>query len=170
MTAAQLRGRVHTLGDDIDTDQIIAAHRCHSSDDAMLGRYVFENLDPALRGTFSDGDLIFAGQNFGGGSAREQAPLAIKGAGIACVVATNFARTFYRNAVNVALPILIAPDAVEAAKDGDIASVDLDRGTIEINGLTFQTEPFPAFVKELIAHGGLVNYVRARLEERARSE
>jgi 3-isopropylmalate/(R)-2-methylmalate dehydratase small subunit len=119
-------GRIHKLGDNIDTDQIIAAHRCQTSDESTLAKYVFENLDPSFASRLTRGDVIFAGSNFGGGSAREQAPLAIKGAGVSCVVAHTFARTFYRNAINVGLPILISPTAALAASDGDSARIDLD--------------------------------------------
>jgi 3-isopropylmalate/(R)-2-methylmalate dehydratase small subunit len=167
---AIIEGRIHKLGEDVDTDQIIPAMRCHTSNERELAQWVFENLDPSLRERIGPGDIIFAGENFGGGSAREQAPLAIKGANIACVVAESFARTFYRNSINVGLPILVAPAAARAARTGDAVTIDLERGTIQIGGETFPSEGFPPFVRELIAQGGLVNYVRERLRSTSRQD
>jgi 3-isopropylmalate/(R)-2-methylmalate dehydratase small subunit len=162
-------GRVEKVGDDVDTDQIIEAHRCRTEDEAELGAWVFENLDPTLRTRLTPGDVIVAGENFGGGSAREHAPLAIKGAKIACVVASSFGRSFYRNALNIGLPILVSPAAVAAAETGDRIEIDLERGTIALKGRTFQTEPFSSVAREIIMRGGLVNYVRARLADRRSS-
>lgn len=169
MTVAdsQLRGKVIRVGRDVDTDAIIAGQWGTTVDPAILGQHLLENYDPDLVKRIQRGDLLFAEDNFGSGSSREHAPLAIKGAGISCVVASSFARIFYRNALNLALPILVCPEAVAAARDGQVAEVNVRSGEILLDGQRFQAEPLPPFMQDLIAQGGLVNWVRARLKEKA---
>ena len=121
-----------------------------------------EDIDAAFAGRVKAGDIIVAGRNFGCGSSREHAPLAIKASGVACVIATTFARIFYRNALNIGLPILECPEAAEAIAAGDEVGIDLASGTVtdETTGRTFKAEPFPPFMRELIAAGGLAAYMR----------
>jgi 3-isopropylmalate dehydratase small subunit len=163
-----LRGRAHVLGDHIDTDVIIPARYLLTTDPAELARYVFEDLDPALRQRIAPGDVLVAGENFGQGSSREHAPLAIKGAGVSCIVAASFARIFYRNAFNVGLPVVECRQARGRVADGDELEVDLSTGTI--HNLTRQEAyagtPVPEFMQRLLAAGGLVGYVRAELARR----
>lgn len=160
------RGRIHKFGDHIDTDRIIPAQYCVSAEPEQLRRYVLMGEDPEFCRRVQPGDLIFAGENFCCGSSREHAPLAIQGAGVGCVVAASFARIFYRNAVNIGLPVLVCPAAVAAAQAGETAEVDLAAGTVRLGDRVFAAEPFPPFVQELIGMGGLLPYVRARLAEK----
>jgi 3-isopropylmalate/(R)-2-methylmalate dehydratase small subunit len=158
-----LRGRAHRYGDHIDTDVIIPARYCHAVDPAVLGRHCLEDLDPAFVGRVRSGDLLVAGENFGCGSSREHAPVALRGAGVAAVIARSFARIFFRNAINLGLPILVAPDAVEAIRDGDEVEVDLARGTIRVGERTFQAQPFPEALQAIIRDGGLIPHLQRRL-------
>ena len=161
----KLSGAVWKYGDDVDTDVIIPARYLNVSAPEDLARHCMEDLDPGFAGAVQPGDVIVAGENFGCGSSREHAPLAIKGAGVACVVARSFARIFYRNAINVGLPILECPEAVEETQQGDRLAADLDAGTIANSrtGRTYRVSPFPAFIKRIIQAGGLVPYTRERL-------
>lgn len=161
-----LRGRVWKYGDDVDTDVIIPARYLNVSTPQELALHCMEDIDPSFAGTVQPGDMIVAGENFGCGSSREHAPLAIKGSGIACVVAKSFARIFYRNAINIGLPILECPEAVEDVEKGDQLTVDLKAGTITNlrTGRTYRTSPFPDFIMEIIQAGGLVPYTRERLQ------
>ncbi len=158
-----IEGRAHKYGDHIDTDVIIPGRYGTTFDPAELGPHCLEGLDPDFVRKVRTGDVLVAGENFGWGSSREHAPLAITGAGIACVIARSFARIFFRNAINLGLPILISPDAVDAIPDGAIIRIDLNRGLIACGEETFPAEPFPPFLQRLIAAGGLVPYVRHRL-------
>jgi len=160
-----LRGRVHRLGPNIDTDVIIPARYLTTTDPAELAMHCMEDLDPMFVQRVQPGDFIVAEDNFGSGSSREHAPVAIKGAGIACVVASTFARIFYRNSINVGLPIVECREMVEATKDGDTLEVDLTTGEItNLNqGVSAQAVPFPAFMQSIIAAGGLVPYLRDKL-------
>ena len=162
-----IRGRAHKFGDNIDTDAIIPAGCSHLSDPAELGRHCMENIDPAFARRVSPGDILMAGSNFGCGSSREFAPWAIQGAGIACVIAKSFARIFFRNAINIALPLLACPGAVEGTEEKDHLEIDLGRG--EIRNLTrntvFTALPYPEFIRELISAGGLLEYARRLLAE-----
>ena len=162
-----IRGRAHKFGDHIDTDVIISAPYFALHDPADLGKHCMEAIDPGFPGRVHAGDILFAGNNFGCGSSREIAPLAIKGAGIACVVAKSFARIFFRNAINIALPVLECPSAVEGTQENDLLEVELTRG--EIRNLNanklFQATPYPDFIRELVAAGGLVAYARKRLAQ-----
>ena len=159
-----LRGRVHRYGDDIDTDVIIPARYCATTRVEELAPHALADLDPGFAARVRPGDLLVAGRNFGCGSSRETAPLALQGAGVAAVVASSFARIFYRNAVNVGLPILECPAAVAAARDGDVLTIDLASGVITAqDGASFTAAPFPPLMRAIIAAGGLVPYVRQRL-------
>lgn len=159
-------GYAHLLGDHIDTDLIIPATYLVSRDAVELGTHLLEGYDPEFHSRVRPGDMILAGENFGSGSSREHAPLAIKGAGISCVIASSFARIFFRNAVNVGLPILESPEAVESAGDGDMMRIDLTGGTIEnlTGGLSFEVARYPEFMQRIIDAGGLINHLVARFE------
>ena len=158
----KLKGKVHKYGDNVDTDVIIPARYLNTSEAKELAAHCMEDIDAAFAGRVKAGDIIVAGRNFGCGSSREHAPLAIKASGVACVIATTFARIFYRNALNIGLPILECPEAAEAIAAGDEVGIDLASGTVtdETTGRTFKAEPFPPFMRELIAAGGLAAYMR----------
>ena len=158
-------GTAFRYGRDIDTDVIIPARYLNSSDHAYLASHCLEDLDPTFVERMKPGDIIVAEENFGCGSSREHAPVAIKAAGVSCVIAKSFARIFYRNAINIGLPILECPEAVDAIADGVRVSVDTETGTITNidTGEAFASEPFPPFVAEIIEAGGLVNRTRAKL-------
>ncbi|MGD0111175.1 MAG: 3-isopropylmalate dehydratase small subunit [Armatimonadota bacterium] len=160
-----LRGKVHRYGDHVNTDVIIPARYLNTSDVAELAAHCMEDIDPTFVSTVKAGDVIVGGGNFGCGSSREHAPLAIKGAGVSCVIARSFARIFFRNAINVGLPVLVCPDAAADAKSGDELAADLTTGKIEnvTQGTSYQAEPFPEFLQQIIAAGGLVEYTRKRL-------
>jgi len=160
-----LKGRAHRYGDNVNTDEIIPARYLNTSDVAELAAHCLEDIDAAFVAKVRPGDIIVGGENFGCGSSREHAPLAIKGAGVAAVIAGSFARIFFRNAINIGLPVLVAPEAAAAAESGDELEVDLTAGTITnvTKGRTYQAAPFPAFLQELIAAGGLIPHVRKRL-------
>ncbi|NLF00918.1 MAG: 3-isopropylmalate dehydratase small subunit [Anaerolineales bacterium] len=161
----KLTGAVWTYGDNVDTDVIIPARYLNMSSAEELARHCMEDIDPRFASEVQAGDIIVAGENFGCGSSREHAPLAIKGAGVSCIVAKSFARIFYRNAINIGLPILECAEAVDEARRGDVLSVDLVAGTItnQRTGRTHQTSPFPPFIMEIIRSGGLVPYTQERL-------
>ncbi len=156
--------KAHKFGNDVDTDVIIPARYLNTSAPEELAAHCMEDIDPMFAGRVRHGDIIVAGRNFGCGSSREHAPLAIKASGISCVVAESFARIFYRNALNIGLPILECPAAANAISAGDEVSVNLETGEItDITTVrTFRAEPFPPFMMELIAAGGLAAYLKAR--------
>ena len=158
-------GTAHRYGRDVDTDVIIPARYLNTSDPVELGKHCLEDLDPEFIGKVRPGDVLVADENFGCGSSREHAPIAIKAAGVSVVIAKSFARIFYRNAINTGLPIMEAPEAVDAITDGDLVSVDADTGLItdETSGQTFQAQPFPPFIKDIIEQGGLVESIKSRL-------
>ena len=160
-----INGKVWKYGDNVDTDVIIPARYLNVSTPEELARHCMEGIDPDFASAVQRGDIIVAGENFGCGSSREHAPLAVKESGIACVVAKSFARIFYRNAINIGLPILTCAQAVEEAEKGDQLTVDLRAGTITNlrTGRTYQTPPFPAFVMGIIQAGGLIPYTRERM-------
>ncbi|MDY6795254.1 MAG: 3-isopropylmalate dehydratase small subunit [Actinomycetota bacterium] len=164
-----LEGKAWRYGRDINTDVIIPARYLSSTDEAELGSHCLEDLDPDFITAMEAGDIIVAGENFGSGSSREHASLAIKGCGVSCVIASSFARIFYRNAINVGLPILECPEAVAHIETGHELKVDLEKGMIEdtTTGASFQATPFPGFMREIINLGGLVEYVRERLHDRS---
>jgi len=158
-------GTAHVYGRDVDTDVIIPARYLNTSDPAELAKHCMEDLDAGFVAKVQAGDILVADENFGCGSSREHAPIAIKASGISAVIAKSFARIFYRNAINTGLPILEAPDAVEGISDGDIVVVDADTGTItnQTTGVTYQAQPFPPFIKEIIEAGGLIERTKAKL-------
>ncbi len=160
-----LRGQVWKYGDNVDTDVIIPARYLNMSTAAELARHCMEDIDANFAGSVQPGDIIVAGANFGCGSSREHAPLALKGAGVSCVIARSFARIFYRNAINIGLPILECAEAVDDVEKGDTLSVDLTAGAITNTrtGRTYRTAPFPPFIMGIIAAGGLVPYTQERL-------
>jgi len=153
-------GTVHKYGDNVDTDVIIPARYLNVSAEAELAKNCFADIRPDFATDVAAGDILVAGKNFGCGSSREHAPLAIKAAGIKVVIAESFARIFYRNAFNIGLPLLESVEASERLSDGGRATVDLVAGRIEGAGDTFQAKPIPDFMAQLIAAGGLVEYVR----------
>ena len=158
----KVQGKVHKYGDNVDTDVIIPARHLNTSDPGELAAHCMEDIDPHFAAAVRQGDIIVAGRNFGCGSSREHAPLAIKASGIACVIADSFARIFYRNALNIALPILECPEAATAIAAGDEVLVDLESGEIKdlTSARTFLAEPFPPFMMDLIAAGGLATYLK----------
>lgn len=151
-------GKVLKYGNNIDTDVIIPARYLNTSDPKELASHCMEDLDKDFHSKLSQGDIIVAGENFGCGSSREHAPIAIKAAGVSVVIASTFARIFYRNAINIGMPIIECPQAAHAIKDGDEVQVDFDSGTITdlTTGQSFQAQPFPDFIKKIIASGGLL--------------
>ncbi len=158
-----LEGRALVVGDDIDTDAIIPARYLVTTDSAELGRHCLEGLDPRFPERIRPGDILVAGENFGCGSSREHAVLALKGAGVACVVAKSFARIFFRNAVNLGFPVLECPELGEIT-EGHWISVDLGKGIIADaeNGTSFKANPLPPFILEILHAGGLINWARRR--------
>ena len=161
-----IRGRVHRYGSNIDTDAIIPARYANLRDPVELGRHCMENIDPAFAQKVRRGDIIVASSNFGCGSSREIAPLSIKGAGISCVIAKSFARIFFRNAINIGLPVLECAEAVDNTETGDELEVDLSSGEITnlSKGMVFKAAPYPDFIKGLISAGGLIEYARQILK------
>lgn len=161
----EMTGRVWKYGDNVDTDVIIPARYLNTSDPQELARHCMEDIDGRFAAAVKPGDIIVAGDNFGCGSSREHAPIAIKASGVSCVVAASFARIFYRNAINIGLPILECPEAVEGIDHGDNISIDLETGLIKnLNtSVVYHAQSFPPFMRDLIAAGGLINYVRAGL-------
>ena len=160
-----LRGRAHVYGDNVDTDVIIPARYLNMKTAEELGQYCMVDADPDFAKKVEPGDIVVAKENFGCGSSREHAPMAIKGAGIPLVIAKSFARIFYRNAFNTGLPILVAPEAVDGITEGDTVEADLATGVITnlTTGAAFQAEPLPQFMRELVAAGGLLPYLKARV-------
>lgn len=163
--------RVWKYGDNVDTDVIIPARYLNSPDPAELGRHCLEDLDPGFRSAVSPGDVIVAGRNFGCGSSREHAPLAIKAAGVGAVIAASFARIFFRNAVNIGLPIIESPEAAAALENGRRVAVDLVAGEVrDLNdGRTWKVRPLPPFILEIVKAGGLVPMTRVHLAEQSRN-
>ena len=164
----QFQGTAHRYGRDIDTDVIIPARYLNTSDPAELAKHCLEDLDVDFVNKVTPGDILVAEENFGCGSSREHAPVCIKAAGVACVIAKSFARIFYRNSINIGLPIMECPAAVDAIKAGDEVAVDADMGVITdlTTGESFQVEPFPPFIAQIVAEGGLVNRTRRILAEK----
>ncbi|MGN8807866.1 3-isopropylmalate dehydratase small subunit [Absicoccus porci] len=160
----QAHGTVLKYGDNVDTDVIIPARYLNSFDAKELASHAMVDIDPTFTKRVKPGDILVARKNFGCGSSREHAPLALKTAGISCIIADSFARIFYRNAINIGLSILECPEAAEAINEGDEVKVDFDSGIITdvTTNQTFQAVPFPPFMQELIAQGGLVNYVNQK--------
>ena len=155
-------GKVIKYGDNVDTDVIIPARYLNTSDHAELASHCMEDLDKDFTKRVSKGDIMVAGDNFGCGSSREHAPIAIKASGISLVIANTFARIFYRNSINIGLAILECPEAVANISDGDTVEADLDNGIIynRTTGKEFKTQPFPAFIQKIIENGGLIETIK----------
>ncbi len=160
-----MEGKVIKYGDNVNTDVIMPARHCTSYREEELAAHTFEDLDPTFVDRVEKGDIVLAGKNFGCGSSREHAPTGIKGNGVACVIAESFARIFYRNAINIGLPILVCPEAVKNTEEGDKLSLDFDTGVIEnlTRGGKWSASPFPEVIQEIFKLGGLAGYVRNRL-------
>lgn len=155
----KIQGTVHKYGDHVDTDVIIPARYLNTADPKELAAHCMEDIDTEFVNKVQTGDVLVAGVNFGCGSSREHAPIAIQASGISCVIAKNFARIFYRNALNIGLPILECPQAGDEIAEGDTVSVDFDSGVItdHTTGKTYQAEPFPPFIQNIIQKGGLLS-------------
>ena len=153
-----VRGKVHKFGSDVDTDVIIPARYLNTASAEELAAHCMEDIDPDFVKNVKAGDIIVAEDNFGCGSSREHAPIAIKASGVSLVIANTFARIFYRNSINIGLPILECPEAVSHIRAGDVVSCDLTKGEIrnETTGETFQAQPFPPFIQRIIDAGGLL--------------
>jgi len=164
----KFRGKICKFGDDINTDEIIPARYLNTSEPQELATHVMEDVDPNFPTLVKPGDIIVAGKNFGCGSSREHAPLAIKTAGVSCIIAESFARIFYRNAFNIGLPILECPEVVTDVQTGELVAIDAGTGTItNINtNKTYHAKPIPAFMQELVAVGGLMAYVKKELAKK----
>ena len=158
----QAKGKVFKYGDNVDTDVIIPARYLNSSDPKELASHCMEDIDKDFVGKVHEGDIIVATKNFGCGSSREHAPIAIKACGVSCVIAETFARIFFRNSINIGLPIMECPEAAKAISDGDEVSVDFDSGTITdiTTGQSFKGQPFPEFMQKIINADGLMNYIK----------
>jgi 3-isopropylmalate/(R)-2-methylmalate dehydratase small subunit len=165
-----LKGQVHKYGANVDTDVIIPARYSNVSDPTELAKHCMEDIDPQFIKKMKPGDIILAEANFGCGSSREHAPLAIKTAGVSCVIAKSFARIFFRNAINIGLPLLESAEAVDNTKNGDVLEVDLSTGKITniTSGKVFTAKPYPDFMSELIKAGGLVEYTKKTLVKRSK--
>ena len=159
----QFCGNAIKYGDNVDTDVIIPARYLNTSDPKELAAHCMEDLDATFTARVQPGDIVIGGQNFGCGSSREHAPIALKGCGVSIVIAKSFARIFYRNALNIGLYILECPEAVDNIKDGDVVSVDVNTGVVtnESTGKSFKAAPFPKFIQEIIACGGLVEAIKS---------
>ena len=157
------QGKVFKYPDNVDTDVIIPARYLNTANAQELAKHCMEDIDTEFVNKVKDGDIMVGGANFGCGSSREHAPIAIKASGISCVIAESFARIFFRNSLNIGLPILECPEAAKAIADGDTVSVNFDTGVItnETNGNTYQATAFPQFMQELINAGGLVKYIES---------
>ncbi len=158
------KGLAYKFGNDVDTDAIIPARYLSTSDPEVLKKHCMEDADPEFPKKVKQGDIIVAGKNFGCGSSREHAPIAIKAAGVSCVIAGSFARIFFRNSFNMGLPIFESDEAAEGVSAGDTLEVDADSGMIRdlTTGRQFQARPIPVFMQELIADGGLMEHIRKR--------
>lgn len=158
----QIKGKTHRFGDNVDTDVIIPARFLTTADPEFLASHCMEDIDPDFSKKVTCGDIIVAGKNFGCGSSREHAPVAIKASGISLVIATDFARIFYRNSINIGLPILECESASREINEGDELEVDVTTGVITdvTTNKTYQAEPFPEFIQNIISAGGLINYTR----------
>ena len=163
----KVKGKVHKYNDNVDTDVIIPARHLTCADPEHLAAHCMEDIDPQFAGSCEPGDIIVAGRNFGCGSSREHAPVAIKACGVSVVIASDFARIFYRNSINVGLPILECPEAYAAIDDGDIVEADFDTGIITniTKNETYKAGSFPEFIKDIINAGGLVEYTKGKLAD-----
>ena len=158
------KGTVFRYGANVDTDVIIPARYLNSTDAKELAKHCMEDIDKEFVSKVKEGDIIVADKNFGCGSSREHAPIAIKAAGVSCVIAKSFARIFYRNSINIGLPIIECEEAADAIKAGDTVSINFDTGVItdETTGQSFQGQAFPPFMQKIIDSEGLINYINAQ--------
>ena len=163
-------GKVFKYGDNVDTDVIIPARYLNAPSPQELAKHCMEDIDASFAATVHQGDIIVGGANFGCGSSREHAPIAIRACGVRCVIAASFARIFYRNAINIGFPILECPEAASAIRNGDTVSVDFATGVIrdDTTGESFQAVAFPAFIEKIIEHDGLLPYLKARQDAEAK--
>jgi 3-isopropylmalate/(R)-2-methylmalate dehydratase small subunit len=163
-----LKGKVHKYEANVNTDVIIPARYLNVSEPAELAKHCMEDIDREFVAKVQAGDIIMVTTNFGCGSSREHAPLAIKASGISCIIAKSFARIFFRNAINIGLPLLECEEAVDKTEAGDLVEVDLSSGRIKnvTSGMTFTAKPYPDFMAELISAGGLIEYTKKRLASR----
>ena len=159
-----VQGRVFKYGDNVDTDVIIPARYLNIADRKELAAHALEDIDPSFVGNVQPGDIIVAGKNFGCGSSREHAPQVLKDSGISCIIAPSFARIFFRNAINIGLPILECAEAAETVHEGDELRIDFETGVINdlTTGETFRSLPFPEFIQNIIDNDGLLNSLKAR--------
>ncbi|TEB14582.1 2,3-dimethylmalate dehydratase small subunit [Pelotomaculum sp. FP] len=162
----ELKGKAWKFGGDVDTDAIIPARYLNTSDPGELAKHCMEDADPSFPAKVRPGDIIVAGKNFGCGSSREHAPISIKAAGVSCVIAGTFARIFYRNAFNIGLPIFESPEAAAEVNEGEELTVDADTGVITnlTTGKKYTATPVPPFMQQIIAAGGLINYVKEKVK------
>jgi 3-isopropylmalate/(R)-2-methylmalate dehydratase small subunit len=156
-----LKGKVHKYGSNVNTDEIIPARYLNTTDPKVLAKYCMEDIDKNFVKNVKPGDIIVAENNFGCGSSREHAPISIKAAGVSAVIASSFARIFFRNAINIGLPILESEEAVKSIKNGDKIEINLKKGTIHniTQNKTYQSQPFPGFMREIVKAGGLLGYI-----------
>ena len=163
-----IKGKAHKFGDDINTDDIIAAKYLVTTDDIELGKHCMENIAPDFLKKINKGDIVVGGKNFGCGSSREHAPRALKGAGVAAVVAGSFAGIFFRNSINIGLPFLKLEE-VDKIKDGDTLEIDLASGVIKnlSKNESYKTQAFPEFLQEIVKQGGLMNYIKVKYKKNA---
>jgi 3-isopropylmalate/(R)-2-methylmalate dehydratase small subunit len=159
-----IRGKVWKFGDHVDTDVIIPARYLNAPEPSELAKHCMEDIDSSFAGAVQAGDIMVGGWNFGCGSSREHAPVAIQASGITCVIAASFARIFYRNSINIGFPILECPEASEAIRAGDIVTVDTETGKItdETTGQVFEAKPFPPFIQKIVESGGLLPYLKEK--------
>ncbi|MGI6587315.1 MAG: 3-isopropylmalate dehydratase small subunit [Peptococcia bacterium] len=164
MGISKLKGKVWKVGDDVDTDLIIAARYLNRSEGDYLAEHCLEDVIPHLRAKVQPGDILMAGKNFGCGSSREHAPVALKYAGFSCIIAESFARIFYRNAINIGLPVVVAPEAAKMLQAGTLLEIEPSTGIIQdlTNQKTYQGEAFPAFMLEILNCGGAIPYVKEK--------
>ncbi len=163
-------GKVYKYGDNVDTDVIIPARYLNAPSPDELAKHCMEDIDASFASKVQPGDIMVGGANFGCGSSREHAPIAIRACGVRCVIAASFARIFYRNAINIGFPILECPEAAAAIRNGDTVSVDFATGVIrdDTTGESFQAVAFPAFIEKIIEHDGLLPYLKARQDAEAK--
>jgi len=161
-----IKGRTYLFGDHVNTDIIIAGRYCHLPTIDEMASHIMEDFDGDFAGNFIKGSIIVAGKNFGCGSSREEAPAALKAAGVSCIIAENFARIFFRNCINIGLPIFECADVVKIINDGDIVQTSVEEGTISVEGTeqVFQSDSFPEFMNDLIKRGGLIADAKLRLK------
>jgi len=161
-----IKGKVWKFGDDVNTDEIIPARHLVTTDPKELAKYVMEDIDPDFAKKVGEGDIIIAGKNFGCGSSREHAPLAIKGAGISAVIAESFARIFFRNAINLGIPVIESPEIVKDAEEGDILQIDMEQGIVKnlTKGKEYKIKKLPKSLQKVLEAGGLMEYAKSQIK------